>query len=195
MPSMDKKALEFYESLAVDTYTWMKESGYERTEEEKEYTSYGGTLLTVTVHIWAKQFAVYLDEEGEPTSKSFREWQHVKLAMIHQGMAISLSSRGHYLGWAGEQATNIVYNIAHALARIGKATKQMEKVRESGKYLEVRKHFRGRIDPEKVIGLIEATKGVSALPHYQFEPTDALVLLVEKTEGHHNNNEEKGTRE
>lgn len=169
--------LVYYEDLAIRTFNWMMNEGAVRDKESK-------TRHTVTVEDWAKEFSIYLNDEGELTVQSHKEWQHVKIEMINQGKAIAVSPRGHYLGSKGEQATNVIYNIIHGLARIGRAREQMEAIKDSGRdqYLAAREHMRGKINPERVIGLIEASRGVSPLPNYQFTTSDDLLLLVAETE-------------
>jgi hypothetical protein len=171
----DEDALTHYKELAIQTYKWMENVGAVYDEEKH-------TRRTVTVDDWAKNFAIYLKADGEPSQNSYQEWAHVKLEMIGLGYAIAISPTGHYLGQEGEQATNIIYNIIHSLARIRRATLQLEKVKESGKYEAVRKQLRGKINPSKMMGLIEASKGVSALGYYQFEASGDLLLLVADTE-------------
>jgi hypothetical protein len=170
-----EEALAHYKELAIRTYKWMEEVGAVHKEEEH-------TRHTVTVDEWAKNFGIYLNADGDPSLQSYGEWAHVKLEMIGLGFAIAISPRGHYIGEEGAQASNIIYHLIHALARIRSATLQMEKVKESGKYEAVRKQMRGRINPDKMLGLIEASRGVSTLGNYQFAASDDLLLLVAKTE-------------
>lgn len=171
------KAHEYYLDLAIRTQNWMVALGAIHNNEKH-------TRHTITVDDWAKNFDIELNEEGNPTSTSHKEWQYVKLAMIEQGMAIAVSPGGHYIGGPGEQATNIIYNIIHGLARVGRALAQLEAVKSSGRnhYITARTHMRGKINPDKIIGLIEASKGVSTYPDYQFSASDDLLLLVAEIE-------------
>lgn len=172
------KSRDYYQDLGIRTHNWMKEIGAVHNYEK-------GTRNYMTIEDWAKQFDIELDEDGEVTISSYMEWQHVKLEMIEQGNAIAVTPmKGHYLGKNGEQASNVIYNIKYALARISRATDQLERIRISGRdhYIKSRKHMRGQINPENVIGLIKATKNVASLSQYTSIPSDELLLLISEVE-------------
>jgi len=159
------------------TLDWMRKIKAVRDEEKM-------TLSTVTVKEWAEEFQLPVDINGNLAWETVELWQHVKLQLILEGEAIAVNQQGHYLGRNGEQASNIIRNITRAIALLRRSVTQWDGVRESGErhFLAVRKEMRGKINPQKAIGLIEASRGVSTLPQYQISMEDNLLLLVDKVE-------------
>ncbi len=159
------------------TLDWMHEMNAVDDEEKH-------TRGTITVKKWADQFQLPVDEEGNITRETNELWQHVKLQLILEGEAIAVNQRGHFIGRAGEQASNIIRNVRQAIALLRRSTEQWESVRISGEehFLAVRREMRGKLEPGKTIGLIEASKGVSTLPQHQIPLSNDLLLLVANTE-------------
>lgn len=147
-----------YHDLAIRTEQWMRDIGavwISKTETSGEIPRH------MTVHEWAEQFDIALDDKGEPTWESGRVWQHVKLEMILDGIPIALHvARGHYIGEPGNQASNVIFNVAHAMARLQTAMSHLDAVKESGEWIDVLEKMKGKLIPERLLLLLDQTPGV-----------------------------------
>lgn len=166
-----------YTELALRTKKWMKDIG--AVWDSKTEIS-GDIPLHISVEEWAEEFEFPLDEHDRATVYTQRAWQHTKLEMIQMGIPIAVHEfRGHYIGEDGDQASNVVLNVHHALARLDRAMIHLEAIKTSGKWNTCLPKFKGRLLPVGLKALLDKTPKV--VPEkYRGVPSDDLALLMNK---------------
>jgi len=100
--SNDKRFADWLEELAHETHAYMIMEGMVKDS---------GSFLTVEQ--WALNFGfVKTDDEGAGTDdpRDMSDlWRAVKMEMIRQGYPVAVQEiRGHYIGEAGDEATNVL---------------------------------------------------------------------------------------